>query len=122
MAIRLNGLAAPEGAEPGGAEASEAMRALVLGKVVTCELDGDRKHDRCIAVCALEGADIAAELVQLGLARDCPRYSAGRYQGVELEAAAHGRPRSGRRIGCRATAGRGDRNAATPPGRAGMSQ
>jgi micrococcal nuclease len=90
MAIRLSGLAAPEGAEPGGSEATVAMRDLVLGAVVTCELDGEATYDRCAAICFLEGADIAAEMVRLGLARDCPRYSGGRYQAVELEAAATG--------------------------------
>jgi hypothetical protein len=34
--------------------------------------------------------DVEAELVRLGFARDCPRYSGGRYQEVELQAAARG--------------------------------
>ena len=42
LALRLQGLAAPEGEEPGGDEASDAMRALVLGKEVVCELDARR--------------------------------------------------------------------------------
>jgi micrococcal nuclease len=41
LAIRLNGLAAPEWNEPGGQEATDAMKALVLGKTVTCQLDGE---------------------------------------------------------------------------------
>ena len=90
MAIRLQGLAAPEGAEPGGQEASEALADLVLGKAVLCELDGEATYDRCAAICALEGADIAEELVRMGLARDCPRYSRGRYREAELQAAAQG--------------------------------
>ena len=69
IAIRLNGLAAPEWDEPGGEEASDAMRDLVRGKEITCELDGDQTYDRCAAIGTLEGADIAAELVELGLAR-----------------------------------------------------
>ena len=67
------------------------MRALVLGKEVVCELDGDRTYDRCAAICTLDGADIAAEMVRLGLARDCERFSGGRYEAVEME------PRKGRR-------------------------
>jgi micrococcal nuclease len=90
VAIRLNGLAAPAGGERGGFEATAAMRDLVLGKVITCELDGEQNHDRCIAICYLEGADISEAMVRQGLARDCPRYSGGRYQQAELEAAQQG--------------------------------
>jgi micrococcal nuclease len=90
MAIRLNGLAAPEWGEAGGDQASDAMRVLVLGKVVTCALDGARTYDRCAAICTLDGADIAEELVRQGLARDCERFSGGRYQEAELQAAQGG--------------------------------
>jgi endonuclease YncB( thermonuclease family) len=31
------------------------MRALVAGKTVRCELDGEHTYDRCVAVCYLEG-------------------------------------------------------------------
>ena len=90
MPVRLNGLAAPEGDEPGGEAATAAMVALVDGRTVRCELDGSRTHDRCVAVCYLEGVDIAEALVSAGLARDCPRFSGGRYAVVEAQAAAGG--------------------------------
>ena len=89
-ALRLNGLAAPEGDEPGGAEATVAMVELALGRQVRCELDGERTHDRCVAVCYLEGRDLAAEMIRAGLARDCPRFSGGRYRAAEMQAAAAG--------------------------------
>jgi hypothetical protein len=38
-------LAAPDWSEPGYEAAAEAMRAMVLGKAVTCTLDGSRTHD-----------------------------------------------------------------------------
>jgi len=88
--IRLNGLAAPEWDEPGGAEATRGMRGLVDGRQVRCELDGERTHDRCAAVCYIEGRDLAAEMVCAGLARDCPRFSNGRYRAAEAQAAAPG--------------------------------
>ena len=44
MPIRLNGLAAPEGDEPGGA-ATQAMIELVQGRPLRCELDGERTHE-----------------------------------------------------------------------------
>jgi len=90
MAIRLQGLAAPEGDEAGGAEAGEAMRALVLGRPLRCQLDGTQTHDRCVALCDLDGKDVAEVMVRQGLARDCPRFSGGRYAKAERRAAADG--------------------------------
>lgn len=78
MPIRLNGLAAPERDEPGGAAATRAMIEVVDGRTLRCELDGERTGDRCVGACFLEGVDIAAKMVAAGLARDCPRYSGGR--------------------------------------------
>ena len=90
MPIRLNGLAAPEGDEPGGAEATRAMLELVQGRTLRCQLDGKRTGDRCVGICYLDGADISQVMVHRGLARDCPRYSQGRYAEAELQAAAAG--------------------------------
>lgn len=87
--IRLDGLAAPEGREPGGDEATAAMRTIVdqAGGVLRCELSGAMSYDRYIGICfTLDGADIAALMVALGVARDCPRYSGGRYQRYETTA------------------------------------
>jgi endonuclease YncB( thermonuclease family) len=80
MAIRLNGAAAPEWDARGGFGAMDALRDLVLGKVVTCELDGEITYGQCAATCTIEGADVADTLVLHGLARDCPRDSSGRDQ------------------------------------------
>jgi endonuclease YncB( thermonuclease family) len=90
MAIRLQGLAAPEWNEPGGTEAREAMIELVHHQTLRCELDGRRTYDRCVGICYLDGVDISEELVRRGLARDCPRYSDGRYAQVERRATAEG--------------------------------
>jgi endonuclease YncB( thermonuclease family) len=102
--IRLNGLAAPEWDEPGGAAAAQAMIGLVSGRTLRCELDGERTHDRCVGICYLEDVDISAEMVRRGVARDCPRFSGGRYRGVEAQATAR---RSGEPTGCRGIAVRG---------------
>jgi endonuclease YncB( thermonuclease family) len=90
MPIRLNGLAAPEGDEPGGAAATRAMVDLVQGRKLRCELDGERTHDRCVGVCYLDGQDISEVMVRRGLARDCERFSGGRYGVAERQAAAEG--------------------------------
>ena len=88
LPIRLNGLAAPEHDEPGGSAATAAMTALVLGREVCCDLNGDRTYDRCVGGCYLDDQDISEIMVRCGLARDCPRFSGGRYRAVELQAAA----------------------------------
>jgi hypothetical protein len=49
-----------------------------------------RTHDRCVGVCYLDGADISEAMVHRRVARDCPRYSQGRYAEAEREAAADG--------------------------------
>ena len=59
----------------------------VLGKTVTCQLDGERTYDRCVGVCRLERADV---LVRQALARDCPRFSGGRYREMEQAAVDRG--------------------------------
>jgi micrococcal nuclease len=90
MPIRLNGLAAPEADEPVGAAATQVMIELVQGRTLRCELDGERTHDRCVGVCYLDGQDISEVMVRRGLARDCPRFSGGRYARAERQAAADG--------------------------------
>ena len=90
MAIRLQGLAAPEWNERGGTEARKAMIELVHHQTVRCDLDGTRTYDRCVGTCYLDGVDVSEELVRRGLARDCPRFSGGRYARAEHRAAAEG--------------------------------
>jgi endonuclease YncB( thermonuclease family) len=58
MAIRFEGIAAPEWNEPGAAAATAAIKVLVLGKGVRCELTGKPTYDRCVAVCYLNGVDV----------------------------------------------------------------
>jgi Staphylococcal nuclease homologue len=66
----------PEGPR-GGAQATSAMRAMVLGRELRCELDGERTHDRCVGICYLEGQDISEVMVRRGLARDWPGSAVG---------------------------------------------
>ena len=92
--VRLKGVAAPEVAhtgeagEPGGDAARAFMIALIEKQTVVCDLTRERTHGRRVGYCYRDGQDIAAELIKAGLARDCPRYSAGRYAELETEAAA----------------------------------
>ena len=89
-AIRLQGVAAPERGTAAGRGATIAMRAMVLGKNLRCELDGSRTHDRCAGICYLDDDDIGEALIRAGLARDCPRFSDGRYAEAEDAASADG--------------------------------
>jgi endonuclease YncB( thermonuclease family) len=91
ITLRLEGVAAPEIAhpglgiaeEPGGPEAAAFMAHLVDGKVLVCDLTGRRTHGRPVAVCRLDGQDVGAAVIAAGLARDCPRFSRGRYAEIE---------------------------------------
>jgi len=84
--IRLTGIAAPELSEPGGLEAKQFMINLVGGRVVKCELTGERSYDRMIGRCYLDGMDVGQAIVAAGKARDCPRFSLGQYAAFETPA------------------------------------
>lgn len=88
--VRLQGVAAPELHEPLGAASRAALERLVAGRPVACESDGSRSHGRIVAVCRVAGEDLGAQLVAIGLARDCPRFSLGRYAAAERAAAERG--------------------------------
>lgn len=93
--VRLQGVAAPERSDAGGAEATRFVEQLAEGRRVRCELDGSRSKDRVVGVCfvggdgaAGGGRDIGAAVIEAGLARDCPRFSGGRYKALERPEAA----------------------------------
>lgn len=77
--VRLNGVAAPELNEPVGQESKQFMASLVADKTVRCDLNSERTYDRVVGVCYLNEQDIGASIIAAGLARDCPRFSDGRY-------------------------------------------
>jgi endonuclease YncB( thermonuclease family) len=86
--IRLQGIAAPEynnrKKEPGGRESLYSLHRLVQGKRVICKLDGTTaSSNRPVGICYLNGVDIGAYQVRIGQARDCPRFSNGRYFQLE---------------------------------------
>jgi hypothetical protein len=90
--VRLQGVAAPERSDAGGAEATRFVEQLAEGRQVRCALDGSRSKDRVVGVCFVEAAgsskDIGAAVIEAGLARDCPRFSGGRYKALERPEAA----------------------------------
>ncbi|WP_253282799.1 thermonuclease family protein [Ruegeria sp. HKCCD7318] len=87
FAVRLNGVDAPELNERGGQAGKRWMQRTYRNAIVTCNFNGQRSYDRWIAVCFdKNGADIGAAVINAGHARDCPRYSGGRYRKYETEA------------------------------------
>lgn len=93
--VRLQGIAAPEDnahkVERGGPEATRALRRLAEGRTASCYLDGSKTRGRPVGVCLVDGEDVGAVMVQEGFARDCPRYSKGRYSNAEKAAVRSGR-------------------------------
>lgn len=92
--VRLQGIAAPEDngerVEPGGKEATAALRALAEGQFVLCYLDGTTTRKRPVGVCFAGDVELGEAMVRGGFARGCPRYSKSRYSQVEEEAAEKG--------------------------------
>lgn len=86
--IRLKGVTAPELDEPGGIEALSVMHQITneTGRHLSCELNWDTNFGRYLGICYTEtGIDVAAVMVARGVARDCPRYSGGRYGQFETD-------------------------------------
>ena len=92
--VRLQGIAAPEfgGAKEQemGAESRQNLVDLAWGKFVVCHLDGTRAGGRPVGICYLNNQDLGRLQVLGGYARDCKRYSKGRYLDAELKARANG--------------------------------
>ena len=69
-----------------GEQAASELRAFIARRPVTCvEVDRDR-YKRAVAVCTVDGVELARWLVQNGYAIDRPRYSLGNYSLAQSEA------------------------------------
>lgn len=82
--IRLAGIDAPELDHPWGNQSKWALVQLCKGQTVTARIRPELSYDRVVAECFLpDGRDLAAELVQAGMALDWPKFSGGRYRHLE---------------------------------------
>ena len=82
--VRFQGVAAPEDPrDSGGKEATAYVRQICEGRQVRCELDGTKTRGREVGICYVGGQDIGGRVIAAGLARDCPRFSKGRYRNLE---------------------------------------
>jgi endonuclease YncB( thermonuclease family) len=99
--IRLSGIDAPESDQlcrgddslqyRCGAKAANALDEHIAGRPVSCEgIDRDQ-YRRTVAMCSIDGEDVAGWLVSNGFAFDWLRYSKGRYTAAQKEAEQAGR-------------------------------
>jgi endonuclease YncB( thermonuclease family) len=65
------------------------MKTVCEGQAVRCDLDGSKTRRREVGICYVDDADIGAAVIANGLARDCTRFSGGRYADLEKPAAKH---------------------------------
>ncbi|WP_242654838.1 thermonuclease family protein [Shimia aestuarii] len=85
--VGLNGV---DGAELGTKVGQDTRRWMLYhlrDKIVACDLSGERTCDRWVGECYLDRVDIGAASIAAGYALDCPRYSGGRYKGLEAPSA-----------------------------------
>ena len=83
--IRLAGIDAPEMDHPYGKKAKWTLVSLCKDQPVRAVFDEDMSHGRVVATCYLpDGRDLSAEMVKAGMAIDWPKFSRGKYSGLEL--------------------------------------
>lgn len=81
--VRINGLDSVESGTAGFREAKLFAQRLVAGKIITCNLTGERTYDRMVGSCYVDGQDYAAIIIANGHGLDCKRYSGSRYSKYE---------------------------------------
>jgi endonuclease YncB( thermonuclease family) len=99
--IRLWGIDAPESSQlcrgddslqyRCGAKAANELDNFIARRPVDCSLVSLDRYGRTVAVCSIDGVDLAAWLVRNGLAFDWPMYSKGKYERAQREAEHAGR-------------------------------
>ena len=93
--VRLEGIDAPESTQTCkratgedwacGTDATHALRLMVEGREVVCRNHGLDKYGRTLGTCFIEGRDINAEMIKLGLAWAYVKYSSA-YVAEEAQA------------------------------------
>ena len=73
--VRLQGIDAPESAQPHGNEATAALAGLIRNRRVRLEIQGTNRYDRPIAVLHSEGPNVNRWLVRNGHAWEYDEYS-----------------------------------------------
>ena len=95
--VRLWGIDAPERSQTCrlaaqawrcGRSAADALGRLLEGREVRCEPRDRDRYGRVVAVCTVNGSDLAATMVRAGWALNFERYSKGAYLADQEEARA----------------------------------
>jgi endonuclease YncB( thermonuclease family) len=99
--IRLWGIDAPESNQlcrgddslqyRCGAKAANELDAFIARRPVDCSPVNLDQYGRTVAVCSIDGVDLAEWLVRNGLALDWPTYSKGKYDVAQRDAEHAGR-------------------------------
>ena len=85
--LRIEGIDAPETCQPGGNEARDAMIRLALRKPVQVLDHGQDSYGRQIGRLSVDGVDLGAEMVRLGMAWAFRfRTGKGPYAGLQRQA------------------------------------
>ena len=74
-----------------GAKAANELDAFIARRPVDCSPESLDQYGRTVAVCTIDGVDLAEWLVRKGLALDWPMYSKGKYDSAQSEADHAGR-------------------------------
>jgi len=53
------------------------MYDFIMGKHVRCVMTGAKTYDRFVGTCYLNDKDVGIFVIEVGLALNCPRFSAG---------------------------------------------
>lgn len=78
--VRVWGLDAPEWKHRGGSTATAAMRGLISGKTLRCQVRDIDRYGRYVGQCFLpDGRDITAEMIRMGVAREYCFFSRNHY-------------------------------------------
>jgi endonuclease YncB( thermonuclease family) len=94
--VRLWGIDAPESSQlcrdddakhfRCGAKAASELDAFIGGRPVTCVAVEQDRYGRSVAVCSVDGIDLADWLVRNGLAFNSPQYSRSAYADAQRDA------------------------------------
>lgn len=86
--IRIWGIDAPEKNTPAYMASSWLLQSLVSGGDLTCKFIDLDKYKREVMHCLIDGLDIGAMMVKVGMAKDYKKYSGGYYQQEQSQAKA----------------------------------
>ena len=91
MKIRLNGISAAERGHVSYKSCKKTVEKIIAeSDIVSCKLTGDMTYDRHVGICSVtkrdKTEDLQQKIIEIGCARDCQRYSSGKYKIFETEA------------------------------------